>query len=620
MSGSRRSAMLAPLLLTFLVGPALCPTLADESPRTLRLVTHNVFYGFTKRAEPRYSEWKRWMAAQAPDVVSLQELNGYTPEKLSADAAAWGHPHSVLLKPDGFSTGITSRYPITSVKLLRDGFHHGLLRCRTAGIWVYVIHFHPSNYARRIEEAALLRADIQSLEEASPRIILAGDFNGFSPVDRSHYDSDLQLVPFFRRLDARSPEARNLNGGSMDYGGIQAIVDQGFIDLLARERRSDMPFVGTFPTPLTADEDHGTDRRLDYVFVTPNLLPSVVSTAILRDAATARLSDHFPVRADFRFGPLEGASPGLAEPGSEESVFESAPQLLQESGAGEGPVWHPLRGLFTSGDGDIHLRGLDGRQSVFRQAAGSNGLLLDRQRRLVICEPVLRRVTRLEADGSLQVLAERYNGQRFNQPNDLTLDSANRLYFTDPCYGDRSSMELRDADGRTVEGVYRIDPDGRVERILGRELDRPNGITVTPDDRLLYVADNNNSQGGARRLWRFHLQPNGRVDLATQTLIHDWKTTRGPDGMKLDVEGRLYVAAGLNKPNPPHESAEQPTAGIYVFSPAGELLEFVRIPRDETTNCAFGGADGKTLYVTAGGSLWSLRTKVAGRTWLSGDP
>ena len=609
MSGSRRLSMLTTLMLTLLVGSGLRPALADESPRTLRLVTHNVFYGFTKRAEPRYSEWKRWMAAQAPDVVSLQELNGYTPERLSADAAAWGHPHSVLLKPDGFSTGITSRYPISNVKLLRDGFHHGLLRCRTAGIWVYVIHFHPSNFARRIEEAALLRADIQSLGETSPRIILAGDFNGFSPVDRSHYDSDLQLVPFFRRLDERSPEARNLNNGRLDYGGIQAILDQGFIDLLARERRSDMPFVGTFPAPLTADEDHGTDRRLDYVFVTPNLLPSVVSTAILRDAATERLSDHFPVRADFRFGPVE--------PGSAESVFESAPQLLQESGAGEGPVWHPQRGLFTSGGGDIHLRDLDGNESVFRQAAGSNGLLLDRQRRLVICEPVLRRVTRLEADGSLKVLAERYNGQRFNQPNDLTLDSANRLYFTDPCYGDRSSMEMRDADGRTVEGVYRIDPDGRVERILGRELDRPNGITVTPDDRLLYVADNNNSQGGARRLWRFHLQPDGRVDLATQTLLYDWKTTRGPDGMKLDVEGRLYVAAGLNRPNPPHESAEEPTAGIYVFSPVGELLEFVRIPRDETTNCAFGGTDGKTLYVTAGGSLWSIRTKVAGRTWLS---
>jgi gluconolactonase len=612
MAGTHRLTVLTTLLLALGLSSLISSAAADESPRTLRLITHNVFYGFTKRGEPRYAEWKRWMAAQTPDIVSLQELNSYTPEKLAADAAAWGHPHSVLLKPDGFSTGITSRFPISDVKLLREGFHHGLLRCRIAGIWIYVIHFHPSNFARRIEEAALLQADIRSLNEASPRIILAGDFNGFSPVDRPHYDSDPLLVPFFRRLDERSREARNLNEGRMDYGGIQAILDQGFVDLVARERRPDMPFVGTFPAPLTADEDHGTDRRLDYLFVTPNLVPSVVSATILRDAATKRLSDHFPVRADFRFGPAVG----VIQPGSADSVFDSAPRLLQETGAGEGPVWHPDRGLFTSGDGDIHLRSPDGIQSVFRKAAGSNGLLIDRQLRLVICEPVLRRVTRLDTDGTLQVLAEQYAGHRFNQPNDLTLDSADRLYFTDPCYGDRTAMEMRDAEGRTVEGVYRIDPDGRVERILGRELDRPNGITVTPDDRLLYVADNNNSRGGARRLWRFHLLPDGRPDLATQTLLHDWKTTRGPDGMKLDAEGRLYVAAGLNTPNPPHESADEPTAGIYVFSPSGELLEFVRIPRDETTNCAFGGPDGKTLYVTAGGSLWSVRTKVAGRTWL----
>jgi gluconolactonase len=85
--------------------------------------------------------------------------------------------------------------------------------------------------------------------------------------------------------------------------------------------------------------------------------------------------------------------------------------------------------------------------------------------------------------------------------------------------------------------------------------------------------------------------------------------------MKLDAEGRLYVAAGLNVANPPHETAQTPTAGVYVFSTEGELLQFVRIPRDETTNCAFGGDDGRTLFVTSGGSLWSLRTKTAGKRW-----
>ncbi len=297
------------------------------------------------------------------------------------------------------------------------------------------------------------------------------------------------------------------------------------------------------------------------------------------------------------------------------------PELLQETGAGEGPAWHPQLGLLSSGEGNINRRDRDGKRSIYRAQAGSNGLLFDRQGRLVICEPVQRRVSRLEADGTLTVLADRYAGQRFNQPNDLTIDSRNRIYFSDPCYGDRSHMELADAAGRKIEGVYRIDPNGTVTRIITHEVDRPNGLVVTPDDRYLFVADNNNdTAGGARKLWRFDLRPAGTVDFASQKLIHDWKTTRGPDGMKLDAAGRLFVAGGLNRPNPPHETADSPTAGIYVFSPAGQLLQFIPIPRDETTNCAFGGDDLKTLFVTAGGTLWSMRVNTPGRpVWPAGS-
>lgn len=543
------------------------------------------------------------MAAQAPDVVALQELNGYTPDRLAADARHWGHPHSILLKEDGFPTGVTSRYPITDVTILREGFHHGLLRCRIAGLWFYVVHFHPANFERRVAEAGLLEGDVRQLAEENPRIVLAGDFNGFSPADRGFYDADPRLVPFFRMLDGRDRHARNLNDGRLDYGGIEAILGQGFVDLVAASRGPSEPFVGTFPTPLVGDEDHGTDRRLDFIFTSPNLAGSVQSVAILRDAATARLSDHYPVRAVLRLR-AEAA----------ESVFESAPEMLSETGAGEGPAWHPRLGLLTSGEGNINLRDQQGRASVYVRDAGSNGLLVDREQRVVICEPVRRRVSRRSLDGTTTVLAETFEGGRFNQPNDVAIDSRGRLFFTDPRYGSRDGMELLDAAGRPIEGVYRIDPDGAVTRIIAHEVDRPNGIAVSADERLLFVADNTNDvPGGARRLWRFNLQDDGTVDLATQTLIHDWKTTRGPDGMKFDAEGRLYVAAGLNRPNPPAETADEPTAGIYVFSREGLLQEFVRIPRDETTNCAFGGTDGRTLFVTAGGTLWSLRTKTPGR-------
>jgi gluconolactonase len=289
------------------------------------------------------------------------------------------------------------------------------------------------------------------------------------------------------------------------------------------------------------------------------------------------------------------------------------PALIQESGAGEGPAWHPELGLLTSGDGHVMRRARDGKTSVHLKDAGTNGLLFDRQGRLLLCQPRFRRVARQEADGTLTVLAERYGGHRFNQPNDLALDSKNRLYFTDPCYGDRSIIEMVDDAGKPVEGVYRIDADGTVTRIITHEVDRPNGIVITADDRYLFVADNNNDTvGGARKLWRFDLQPDGTVDLASRKLIHDWGRTRGPDGMKLDAAGRLFVAAGLNRQNPPFETQDRPTAGVYVFSPEGKLLEFIPVPRDECTNCAFGGEDLKTLFVTAGGTLWSVRVETPG--------
>jgi gluconolactonase len=302
-----------------------------------------------------------------------------------------------------------------------------------------------------------------------------------------------------------------------------------------------------------------------------------------------------------------GDDPGVFAPGSK-------PEMLQDQGAGEGPAWHPELGLLTSGGGHINRRARDGSVSVFRRDARSNGLLFDRQGRLLICEPGQRRVTRLDPDGRLSVLAERFEGKRFNQPNDLALDSRGRIYFSDPCYGDRSRIEMFDAQGRAVEGVYRIDPDGTLSRIISHEVERANGLVVTADDRSLFVADNNNNTvGGARKLWRFALRADGTVDTASKVLVHDWGRTRGPDGIKLDAEGRLFVAAGLNAPNPPYETQDKPTAGIYVFSPEGRLLETVAIPRDECTNCCFGGDDLKTLFVTAGGTLWRLPVLVPGR-------
>ena len=309
--------------------------------------------------------------------------------------------------------------------------------------------------------------------------------------------------------------------------------------------------------------------------------------------------------------------PLTALPASAEDIFDPASRLKVEAAGGvggEGPAWHPTLGLLSSGNNHINRLAPDGTVSVFRKDAGTNGLLFDADGSLLACEPGQRRVTRT-ADEKVIVLADKYNGKRFTTPNDITVDSKGRIYFSDPCYGDRSQIEQTDEKGQTVEGVYRIDRDGTVTRVIGREVERANGVLVSADDRYLYVADNNNNtKGGGRKLWRFDLKTDGSVDRTSRKLVYDWGTGRGPDGLKQDEKGRLYVAGGLNRPNPPFEPATDVKGGIYVIDPAsGKQLAFLPVPTDEVTNCAFGGADRKTLYVTGGGTLYSIRTTTPGR-------
>jgi gluconolactonase len=293
------------------------------------------------------------------------------------------------------------------------------------------------------------------------------------------------------------------------------------------------------------------------------------------------------------------------------------PRNIGVAGAGEGPAWDRQGNLYFTGGNRITRLDAAGRAHIFRDpSGGANGLLFDFQGRLVACEAGHRRVTRTEPDGTITVLAEYDGGKRFNSPNDLTIDSKGRIYFTDPRYGNRDTMEIRDDQGKLVEGVYRIDAPGQVTRIITHEVDRPNGILVSPGDRHLCVADNNNNAvGGARKLWRFDLRTDGSIDPKSRHLIFDWETGRGPDGLKMDRKGRLYVAGGLNVANLPFEMADKFKGGVYILSLEGKLLDFVPIPKDEVTNCAFGGQDLKTLYITAGGTLWSIPVSEPG--WIA---
>lgn len=313
----------------------------------------------------------------------------------------------------------------------------------------------------------------------------------------------------------------------------------------------------------------------------------------------------------------------LAFTSSAQRVTVGPPTLVAPEGAREGLSWNPrIQTLYMVSGANVnrYRPGQKGAKvEAFRtDAPGANGSLVDAEGRVVVCEAGARRVTRTEKDGSLTVLAAEFEGHKFNSPNDLTIDAQGRIYFTDPRYGSRDNMEIKDAGGKLVEGVYRIDAPGRIVRVLTHEVNRPNGILLAPGGKQIYVADNNNNEpGGPRKLWRFNVKPDGDIDGASRQLVFDWKNARGPDGLKVDRKGRLYVAAGLNKPSR-YETTDQFQAGIFILSApsaSGEakLLEFVPIPKDEVTNCSFGDKDLKTLYISAGDQLWKVRTQTPGR-------
>jgi gluconolactonase len=273
----------------------------------------------------------------------------------------------------------------------------------------------------------------------------------------------------------------------------------------------------------------------------------------------------------------------------------------------EGPAWHPDGFLLFEDTPRNRTMRLDpgDKVSVFREPSGrANGLAWDARGHLVVCEGDStpdggRRVVRLDKTGKeLKVLAERYQDKRLNSPNDVTIDRRGRIYFTDPRYNNRDNVE------QDKEGVYRIDPDGKLTRIID-SLTRPNGIVVTPDGRTLYIADNA-SPGGVVTLVAFDLD--GKGNASNSRVLYDFGGGRGIDGMTLDSAGRVWATAGTKE-----------KAGIYVFQPdrkraTAKLVSTIPMPEDPT-NCTFGGGKKRDiLYVTTTASLFRIRTTVRGQS------
>jgi len=265
-------------------------------------------------------------------------------------------------------------------------------------------------------------------------------------------------------------------------------------------------------------------------------------------------------------------------------------RLATGFGFTEGPSWHP--------DGFYYF--VDIRRSVLQRitpgttpelvrsdTGEGNGTTFDLEGRLVMCEGGNRRISRMDAGGRVEVLVDRFEGQRFNRPNDVVCRSDGSLWFTDP--GLRVPLAQRELP---YAGVYRIAPDGTTT--LAADCEYPNGLAFSPDERVLYVANTRWTQ----YIHAFELDAGGAV--VRRRIFADMssdETDGVPDGMKVDVEGRVYCTG---------------PGGTWVFAPDGKRLGIIRTP-EVPANLAFGGPDLRTLFFTARTSLYTLRVKVPGQ-------
>ena len=280
-------------------------------------------------------------------------------------------------------------------------------------------------------------------------------------------------------------------------------------------------------------------------------------------------------------------------------------------GTSEGPAWDGEALLFTHIP-DSKIYKFDPNTSttkVFRENTNcANGLMFDRNGNLYSCEGGARRVVRYDGE-STEILADSYEGNKLNVPNDLAIDPEGRIWFTDPFYEGAGGPWSEDRSNKELDhdSVYRIDmKDGKstgVTRVT-EDTTRPNGLLFSLDFKTLYVSQSGRLPDEKRQLRAYPVNSDG--SLGTHEVIHDFGEHRGIDGMVLDVEGNIVATAGYK--------AGGPGPMIYVFSASGEVLETHPTPFDRPTNCSFGGEDLSTLYVTTGdGFLLRAFTQRQGR-------
>jgi gluconolactonase len=247
----------------------------------------------------------------------------------------------------------------------------------------------------------------------------------------------------------------------------------------------------------------------------------------------------------------------------------------------------------------------DGHLSVYRQPAmNSNGNTIDREGRLITCEHSGRRVTRTELDGSITIIADKYNGKKLNSPNDAVVASDGSIWFTDPVYGIGGFYEgIKAEPEQEKHNVYRVDPKSGDVKVVVDDFVEPNGLALSPDEKKLYVCDTGFTDGpdNPSHIRVFDLDV-GAGKLSNSKVFADMPKPSITDGVRCDTDGRVWCSVGWGDPN---------EDGVRCYTKDGDLLGKIHIP-ETVANLCFGGQQRNRLYICGSTSLYAVYTSVQG--------
>ncbi|WP_082461628.1 endonuclease/exonuclease/phosphatase family protein [Pedobacter sp. PACM 27299] len=259
-----------------------------QAQTALKIISYNVYNYFESEAA-RKARFVTWAKAQQADVIAYQELLNITAGELKSLGEAIGHPYTALAKEKGYSVGISSKYPITEVKRVIEGMHHGFMTAKIEDLNFVVVHLSPFKHEKRREEVALISDSLQRWA-ISKKILIMGDMNSLSASDSMSYNRHDRLTPMLKS-DSSSNLSNAING-KLDYEVPAYLIQKGFIDTWSMKTKG---FNFSYPTLVFGPVPDASKERIDYIFISSDLQKNATKPIIVKDAMTDQLSDHYPI-------------------------------------------------------------------------------------------------------------------------------------------------------------------------------------------------------------------------------------------------------------------------------------------------------------------------------------